>query len=43
MLNEKIGRSVAGWPESDPDWNLSDTSRQLEKSLQRARDMGATC
>ena len=29
--------------EANPDWNLSETSRQLEKSLQRAKDMGAEC
>ena len=43
FLSRTIEKNVSGWPEASPDWNLSDTSRQLEKSLQRARDMGAKC
>jgi ferrochelatase len=43
FLSRSIEKHIAGWPEASTDWSLSDTSRQLEKSLQRARDMGATC
>lgn len=43
FLSRTIERSVSGWPEANPDWSVSEASRQLEKSLQRARDMGATC
>lgn len=43
FLSRLIERNVAGWPEADPDWSLSEKSRQLEKSLQRARDMGCSC
>lgn len=43
FLSRTIEKNIAGWPEADPDWNLSETSRQLEKSLQRAKDMGAAC
>jgi len=43
FLSRTIERSVAGWPEANPDWSLSETSRQLEKSLERAREMGAAC
>jgi ferrochelatase len=43
FLSRMIEKNVAGWPEADPDWNHSDVSRQLEKSLQRAREAGATC
>ncbi len=43
FLSRTIERNVSGWPEANPDWSVSEASRQLEKSLQRARDMGATC
>ncbi len=43
FLSRTIEKNVAGWPEANPDWSLSETSQKLEKSLQRARDMGATC
>ena len=43
FLSRLIEKNVGGWPEASPDWNLSDTARQLEKSLQRARAKGAEC
>ena len=43
FLSRTIEKNIAGWPEANPDWSLSETSQKLEKSLQRARDMGATC
>jgi ferrochelatase len=43
FLARTIEKSVTGWPEADPDWSLSEASRQLEKSRQRAMEMGATC
>jgi ferrochelatase len=41
FLSRLIERNVAGWPEASPDWSLSEASRELDKSLQRAREMGA--
>ncbi len=41
FLSRLIERNVAGWPEASPDWSLSDAARELDKSLQRARKMGA--
>jgi ferrochelatase len=43
FLSRTIEKNVAGWPEADPDWSMSEASLQLEKSLQRARDMGSEC
>lgn len=43
FLSRTIERSVSGWPEANPDWSHSEVSRQLEKSLQRAKEMGAPC
>ena len=40
FLSRTIERSVSGWPESNPDWSHSEASRQLEKSLQRAKGAG---
>ena len=41
FLSRLIERNVAGWPEASPDWSLSEAAHEMEKSLQRARDMGA--
>jgi ferrochelatase len=41
FLSRLIEKNIAGWPEASPDWNLSEAAREMEKSLQRARDMGA--
>ncbi len=41
FLSRLIEKNVAGWPEASPDWSLSEAARKMEKSLQRARDMGA--
>ena len=41
FLSRTIEKNVAGWPEASPDWSHSEAARRLEKSLQRARDMGA--
>jgi protoporphyrin/coproporphyrin ferrochelatase len=43
FLSRTIQKHVGGWPEASNDWSLYETSRELEKSLQRARDMGAQC
>lgn len=43
FLSRTIEKHAAGWPETSPDWSLSETSRKLDKSLQRAREMGAKC
>lgn len=41
FLSRLIEKNVCGWPEASPDWSDSEASRQMEKSLQRARAMGA--
>jgi ferrochelatase len=41
FLSRTIEKNVAGWPEASTDWSESEATRQMEKSLQRARDMGA--
>jgi ferrochelatase len=43
FLSHTVEKHVAGWPEASTGWSLAETSRQLEKSLRRARDMGAEC
>ena len=43
FLSGTIEQSLSGWPEADPDRSFSDVSQKLDKSLQRARDMGASC
>lgn len=43
FLCRTVEKNVAGWPEANPDWSLSETAQQLDKSLKRAREMGATC
>jgi len=43
FLSRTVEKHVAGWPETDPDWSLSEASQQLDKSRQRAKEMGATC
>ena len=41
FLSRTIEKNVAGWPEASTDWSHSEAARRLEKSLQRARAMGA--
>ena len=41
FLSRTIEKNVAGWPEASPDWSHSEAARRLEKSMQRARNMGA--
>jgi len=41
FLSRTIEKNVAGWPEASTDWSLSEATRRMEKSLQRAREMGA--
>jgi ferrochelatase len=43
FLTRTVEKNVAGWPEADPDWSLSETARQLEKSRERAIKTGASC
>jgi ferrochelatase len=42
FLSRTIEKSVGGWPERSADWNVSEASRQMEKSLQRAKAKGAS-
>lgn len=41
FLSRLIEKNVAGWPEASPDWSASDAATEMEKSLRRARAMGA--
>ena len=41
FLCRLVERNVAGWPEASPDWSLSEAAREMDKSLHRAREMGA--
>lgn len=41
FLCQTIEKSVGGWPERSTDWTISEATRTMEKSLQRARAMGA--
>ena len=41
FLSRTIERNVAGWPETSTDWSQSAATRAMEKSLERARAMGA--
>ena len=41
FLSRLIEKNVAGWPEASPDWSLPEAAREMDKSLQRARAMGA--
>ncbi len=43
FLSRMIEKTIAGWPEANPDWSLSQAAQDLDKSRQRARDMGAGC
>lgn len=41
FLSRLIEKNVAGWPEASPDWSASEAASEMEKSLRRARAMGA--
>ncbi len=41
FLSRLIEKNVAGWPEASPDWSASEAASELDKSLRRARAMGA--
>jgi ferrochelatase len=41
FLSRLIEKNVAGWPEASPDWSASDAATEMDKSLRRARAMGA--
>lgn len=41
FLSRLIEKNIAGWPEASADWSLSESARNLDKSLERARAMGA--
>jgi ferrochelatase len=43
FLSRTVEKHAAGWPETDPDWSFGEASQQLDKSQQRAKEMGATC
>lgn len=41
FLSRLVEKNVGGWPEASPDWSASEAANDLEKSLRRARAMGA--
>lgn len=41
FLSRLIEKNVAGWPEASPDWSASDAAAEMEKSLRRAKSLGA--
>lgn len=41
FLSRLVEKNVGGWPEASPDWSISESAREMEKSLTRARAMGA--
>jgi ferrochelatase len=41
FLGGLVEKHVAGWPESSPDWSLAETTRAMDRSLRRARELGA--
>ncbi len=41
FLSRTIEKSIGGWQERSADWSVSEAARQMEKSLQRAKAMGA--
>lgn len=41
FLSRLVEKNAAGWPEASPDWSASETANELERSLRRARTMGA--
>lgn len=43
FLSRTIEKTISGWPEANPDWSLSQAAQNMDKSRQRARDMGAGC
>ena len=42
FLSRLVEKNSAGWPESSPDWSASETTREQDRSRQRAKAMGAT-
>lgn len=41
FLSRLVEKNVGGWPEASPDWSAADAANEMEKSLRRARSMGA--
>ena len=41
FLSGSIEKCISGWPEQSPDWNASEAACLMQKSLDRAREMGA--
>lgn len=42
-LSGLVERNIAGWPESSSDYSQSEAAQMLEKSRQRAHQLGAGC
>ena len=42
FLSRLIEKNVAGWPEASPDWSVSQASREMDKSRERAMAMGSS-
>lgn len=41
FLSRTIEKSIGGWQERSADWSVSEAARKMEKSLQRAKALGA--
>ena len=41
FLSRLVEKNVAGWPEASTDWSVSEAASQLDRSLRRARELGA--
>ena len=42
FLSRLVEKHIGGWPESSTDWSMSESAGKLDRSLRRARKMGAT-
>ncbi len=42
FLSRFVEKHSGGWPEASPDWSPSEAASEMERSLRRAREMGAT-
>lgn len=41
FLSRLVEKNIGGWPESSPDWSLAEAANTMDRSLRRARAMGA--
>ncbi|MDZ7644258.1 MAG: ferrochelatase [Woeseiaceae bacterium] len=41
FLSRLVAKNASGWPEASPDWSHAEAARELDRSLRRARRLGA--